>query len=528
MSLSPTLTVLIYYILSLTCPVAADRDSLPDFSTFQYPEAPHVRHQPEYDFCVIGGGTAGLVLANRLTESGRFNVVVFEAGGSPERVGSYRTAGGNQFVLNGRWSLVDYNFQTTPQKNLHNRTLTYHRGRCLGGSSVTNGLYYGLGSSTIYDQWELDGNPGWNWTTIQRAAKRGTVFVGNPENTNDPTYMTWDPENYGTQGPIKIGFQGYVAASNPSFMNATSAVGLHPVLDQNGGDPIGIKQGTTLLDENFERSSSYDSHYQQAKNRSNLHVLERAIVSRIIFSSDNDDDDIEAVGVTFIDNDSAIFHNVSCKHEVILSAGAFHSPFILKQSGIGNRSELEEYGIPVLVDNPNVGENMLDHTAFSVIHAVKPEFAHVASTTDMVNDVKVLNEEQRKFYTAKNPKDRSKSKWSAPSGVTNAFQKLSDEELQSFGAGQIVDMGHSNQAHNEFLYASVFYPQSFTKYGEPDRNTSYFSLTVSNMAAISKGSVRIGSNFALSDPIIDPNVSIPFFCYYSVVECLLTVEVCSI
>ncbi|GIZ37153.1 hypothetical protein CKM354_000061100 [Cercospora kikuchii] len=490
--------------------VHAEENDPPDFSSFQYSGAPRIRSQPEYDFCIVGGGTAGLTLANRLTESGRFNVVVFEAGGSPEQVATYKTAGGNQFVLNGAWSLLDYNFETVPQVHLNNRTLNYHRGRALGGSSATNGLFYGLGSREVYDQWERDGNPGWNWTTIQRAAKRGTVFVGNPENTNDNTYMTWDPNNYGTKGPLKIGFQGYVPESNPSFMNATEAIGLQVVEDQNGGNPIGIKQGTIHADEKFERSSSYDSYYQAAKDRPNLDVLERAIVSRIIFapndnSSYSDFSEPEAIGVTFIDGTSGIFHNVSCNNEVIVSAGAFHSPFILKHSGIGPADELTEFGIPVVVGNENVGENMHDHTSFSVIHAVKPEFADVASTTDLVNDIRILNEEQRKFYTASTLKERAQSKWSAPSGATNGFQKIPADELRAIGAGAIIDAGWADQAHNEILYESVWYPQSFTEYGQPQQNTSYFSVTVSNLAALSQGSVRLGSNFALSDPVIDPN-----------------------
>jgi choline dehydrogenase-like flavoprotein len=255
----------------------------------------------------------------------------------------------------------------------------------MGGSSASNGLFYGLGSASIYDSWERDGNPGWNWKNIQSAAKRGTVFVGNPAHSNDPTYMTWDPENYGTKGPLKIGFQGRVVASNPAFMNATEAIGIKPVVDQNGGNPIGIKQGTMTLDENFHRSSSFDSHYQEAKDRPNLTLLERTIVARIIFNEDTiGTDEVEAIGVSFVQDRDGIFRNVSCTNEVILSAGAFHSPFILKQSGIGPKDELEKYGITPVVVNENVGQHMQDHTAFSVIHAVKPEFADIASTSDMV------------------------------------------------------------------------------------------------------------------------------------------------
>ena len=98
--------------------------------------------------------------------------------------------------------------------------------------------------------------------------------------------MTWDPDAYGTEGPLKIGFQGYVPASNPSFMNATSAIGLHPTHEQNSGSTLGVRQGTMTLDENFLRSSSFDSYYLASVGRPNLQVLDHAIVGRILFNEE--------------------------------------------------------------------------------------------------------------------------------------------------------------------------------------------------------------------------------------------------
>ncbi|KAF2773785.1 glucose-methanol-choline oxidoreductase [Teratosphaeria nubilosa] len=452
-------------ILFTSCLAAAAlaQDAPPDFSSYQYPGAPNSRSfLPEYDFCIVGGGTAGLVLANRLSESGRHQVVVFEAGGPPTDVGTYRTPGGNQYVLNGAFSAIDYNFKTVPQVNMNNRSFAYHRGRALGGSSSTNGLYYGLGSSTVYDQWETDGNPGWNWAAIKAAAKKGTTFVGNPNHTNDPTFMTWDPSVYGN-GPLKIGFQGRVVTSNPSFMKAI------------------------LFDRYGNSSDALSGNASEAEPR--------------------------AVGVTFVDSTSGVFQNISCSNEVIVSAGAFHSPFILKQSGIGPEDELKQFGIEPIVINENVGNHMQDHTAFSVVHAVKPEFAREASTTDMENDVHVLNTEQRNFFLGDsslttNTSLRWKSKWSAPSGCTNGFQEIPDAELDDIGAGDIITAGLTHQAHNEILYESIWYPKFYSdKYGAggPKKNTSYISVTVSNLAALSRGCVKIGSNNPTSDPIIDPN-----------------------
>jgi len=119
--------------------------------------------EDEYDFVICGGGTAGLVLANRLSESGKFTVLVLEAGPEPTTVAAYETPGGNQFL---KGSAIDWAFTTTPQQGLGGRILQYLRGRGLGGSSATNGLYYARGSASVYDRWAKIGNPGWGWNDI--------------------------------------------------------------------------------------------------------------------------------------------------------------------------------------------------------------------------------------------------------------------------------------------------------------------------------------------------------------------------
>jgi choline dehydrogenase-like flavoprotein len=116
-----------------------------------------------YDFIIVGGGTAGIALAARLTEDGKTTVLVLEAGGPPDQVAAYKTPGADLQVLG---SPIDWGFTTLPQESLNGRQLTYNRGRCLGGSSVINGLTYGRGSSSLYDLWEGLGNGGWRWDEL--------------------------------------------------------------------------------------------------------------------------------------------------------------------------------------------------------------------------------------------------------------------------------------------------------------------------------------------------------------------------
>ena len=125
----------------------------------------HARRQDagSYDFIIVGGGTAGLALAARLTEDGKTTVLVLEAGGPPDQVAAYKAPGAALQVLG---SPIDWAFTTLPQRSLNGRQLTYNRGRCLGGSSAINGLVYGRGSSSVYDLWEALGNAGWGWDEV--------------------------------------------------------------------------------------------------------------------------------------------------------------------------------------------------------------------------------------------------------------------------------------------------------------------------------------------------------------------------
>ncbi|KAK7531986.1 GMC oxidoreductase [Phyllosticta citribraziliensis] len=449
--------------------------------------------QDEYDFIIAGGGTAGLVLANRLTESGKNRVLVLEAGPSPEVVLAYKPPGGNQF-LGG--SAIDWGFATTPQEFLDNRILRYYRGNCLGGSSAINGFYYGRGTSTVYDDWVTRGNPGWGWDDVYPLFVKGTTF--NPPSDHaakgfDTSYKTWDPSAY-SDGPLQIGFQGYVPPSGVGFIEASAEALRIPIVeDYNTGNSTGVKQGTAQLDGKFERSSSYDGYLKEALGRPNLDVLHDAPVWKINF--DTTGDRPRATGVAFMDHPTGIVHDVYAKKEVIVSAGAFNSPQLLMVSGVGPKDQLEKYGIDIVHINENIGQHLNDHSVFSIMALSTPEF----STSDMAATYSDLRAAQLEFYS------NLTGQYTAPSGITNAFQRLSAEELREIGAEAILDAGLENQSHIEYLYESVFYPNGPTPYYTPKGNETYISLTASSMVALSRGNVTLRSNSMAEFPAINPN-----------------------
>lgn len=297
----------------------------------------------EYDFILVGAGSAGCVLANRLTANGRYRVLLLEAGGDDRRFWLQVPLGYGKSFYD---SHVNWMYTTEPVANTNGRQSYWPRGKVLGGSSSINAMLYIRGQAEDYEDWRKAGNFGWGWDNVLPLFKR-------MEN-----YSSGENAYHGGDGPL------YVNASSDSihpvcanYIKACEEAGLPRNADFNGETQEGVG-GYHINTRNGMRMSASRAYLWPIRKRSNLHIETRAQVTRILFEG------TRAVGVEYVKNGQ--LHSVKAGREVILTAGAINSPQLLLLSGVGPRTELSKLGIDVVHDLSAVGKNLQDH--YSVDH----------------------------------------------------------------------------------------------------------------------------------------------------------------
>ncbi|KAJ4366898.1 hypothetical protein N0V83_007427 [Neocucurbitaria cava] len=308
-----------------------------------------------YDYIIVGGGTSGLTVANRLTANGKRSVLVVE----------YGELNNDPSILIPTDTLNFhpdrfYNITSLPMPGLNNITSRVSAGALVGGGSAVNGMFFDRGSKSDYDAWETLGNPGWSFKDLLPYFKKSVTFTPpSPEVAAKYNY-TWDVESaYGGHGEIQESFPPYQFPGQDYLWRAWAEIGVKKPSEAANGEAIGAIQAPSALDP-VTRTRSYarTAHYEPFANRSNYHLLTGYQATEILFK---DGGDLEAVGVSIVKRGTAQKTTVIAKREVIVAAGALWTPWLLQRSGVGPIEVLKSAGIKVKKNLPGVGANFQDH-----------------------------------------------------------------------------------------------------------------------------------------------------------------------
>ncbi|MEO5692697.1 MAG: GMC family oxidoreductase N-terminal domain-containing protein, partial [Usitatibacter sp.] len=292
-----------------------------------------------FDYIVVGAGSAGSAIAARLTESGKFRVLLLEGGGRDANPWIHIPLGVGKLLTNEKYA---WKFETQPQEQLNGNKVYWPRGKVLGGSSALNGMAYVWGDPLEYDAWAAMGNSGWGWNDVHPYFQK----------LEDNPYTSQPGRGHG--GPMKITDRQLRDTDELSdgFVAGCIESGIAETADYNAVSYEGVRYLEQTA-HNGRRWSTAVGYLREAMKRPNLVVVTNALVSRVTFEG------TAASGVEYFHHGQKVHARAS--GEVILCAGAIQSPQLLELSGVGNAERLQELGIPVIANIPAVGENVIDH-----------------------------------------------------------------------------------------------------------------------------------------------------------------------
>ncbi|CAI6255279.1 unnamed protein product [Periconia digitata] len=453
------------------------------------------RQNAEFDYVIVGGGTAGLTLANRLSEDSNVQVAVVEAGTfyqvtnpllSSTPAGDVIWAGASPLDTN---PLVDWNFVTQPQAGANNRRLHYARGKCLGGSSARNFMIYQRGDKGSYQRWaDAVGDQSYTWDNLLPYFQKSIKFTppkSPPRAANasaEYNAAAFDP----TGGPLRVSYANYAGPFSSYMEGGMNSIGISPAQDFNSGNLMGAQYcSSTINPDNQKRDSSQTSFLNAAQNRANLKVYSLTLAKKIIFNANK-----RATGILI--STGAV---ISARKEVILSAGAFQSPQLLMVSGIGPAATLQKFNIPIILDNPAVGQGMEDHIFFGPTYRVRVE-----TFTRLANDPLYVAAQFATDYTL-----FKRGPLTNPVCDFLGWEKA-PRNLISAEAAAVLNQYPSSWPDLEYL-SGPGYIGNFQNLllQQPKDGYQYATILAAIVAPQSRGTVTITSADTSDLPLINPN-----------------------